>query len=59
MKAPCYQCPDRHDGCHAECKRYAAYREERDKDIAERAKRVPMDAYTFDVIQKNKKEARK
>ncbi len=26
MKAPCYQCPDRHELCHAECEKYKEYR---------------------------------
>lgn len=25
MKVPCYKCPDRHQRCHTECKKYKAY----------------------------------
>ena len=24
-KAPCKDCPDRHEGCHAECEKYQAF----------------------------------
>lgn len=30
MKSPCYNCPDRHIGCHATCERYLAARAEQD-----------------------------
>ena len=31
MKQPCYNCPDRHIGCHAQCERYKAYTAEYQK----------------------------
>ena len=31
MKAPCKDCPDRHELCHMECERYLEYRKERDR----------------------------
>lgn len=36
MKAPCYQCPDRHPGCHGECGKYKAYDLERQRIRLER-----------------------
>ena len=30
-KAPCKDCPDRHQGCHSECEKYIAFRKERDE----------------------------
>lgn len=36
MRPPCKDCPDRHELCHATCKRYLAYREERDRLNAEK-----------------------
>ena len=36
MKAPCYQCPDRHVLCHSECEKYIAFRAERDRMNADR-----------------------
>ena len=34
-KNPCYKCPDRHAGCHAECEKYAAWRRKMDESAAE------------------------
>ena len=31
MNAPCKDCPDRHQGCHSECKKYKEYRKKQDK----------------------------
>ena len=28
---PCYQCADRHAGCHSECSRYTEYKAKVDK----------------------------
>lgn len=36
MRAPCYQCPDRHTLCHMTCPRYLEYRKERDRLSLER-----------------------
>lgn len=30
-KAPCKDCPDRHQGCHSECEKYLEFRKERDE----------------------------
>jgi hypothetical protein len=30
-KAPCKDCPNRHQGCHSECDKYIAFRKERDE----------------------------
>ena len=27
-KRPCWECPDRHEGCHGQCKAYMEYAEE-------------------------------
>ena len=29
VNGPCFNCPDRHIGCHGKCERYAAWKEER------------------------------
>lgn len=29
-KAPCKDCPDRHEGCHGECGKYKDYKQERE-----------------------------
>lgn len=36
MKAPCKDCPDRHESCHGQCEKYQAYRKERDEMLEER-----------------------
>ena len=28
---PCYECPDRHTGCHGSCERYKKWRQELDE----------------------------
>ena len=40
MKAPCYQCPDRHIGCHAECEAFQEY----DRQNKERQKQNLIDS---------------
>lgn len=30
LSAPCKDCEDRHEGCHAECERYKVYKNERE-----------------------------
>lgn len=36
MKAPCKDCPDRHELCHAHCAKYLEYRAWRDKKNEEK-----------------------
>ena len=31
MTAPCYRCPNRHEGCHSECEDYKAFGAERER----------------------------
>lgn len=30
MQSPCYDCPDRHENCHAKCDKYHAFKAERE-----------------------------
>lgn len=38
MTPPCSNCPERHIGCHGECKRYREYKLERDRLLNEQHK---------------------
>ena len=42
LTAPCQDCPDRHELCHAHCPKYAEYREKR--DAINRAKQLDDEA---------------
>ena len=42
MTVPCYHCPDRQAGCHAQCAAYRAFRAELDeRNAAARQRAVP------------------
>lgn len=36
MNAPCYQCPERHELCHATCEKYQTYNAEQERIREER-----------------------
>lgn len=38
MTLPCNNCPDRHIGCHGECKRYREYKLEQGRLLKEQHK---------------------
>ena len=40
----CYQCADRHPGCHADCQKYADFLKHKD-DLNEQRKRIDSDVY--------------
>ena len=44
-KAPCKDCPKRHDGCHSHCEAYKAFRAE--ADLEREARRKSEDARCF------------
>ena len=41
MTVPCYHCPDRQAGCHAQCAAYRAFRAELDERNAAAGGRPP------------------
>ena len=42
--APCKDCEDRHSGCHSECEKYKAFKEEQYDKLADHVrKHVDMD----------------
>lgn len=49
MNAPCHGCEERVPGCHAECRKYKAYHEERLNILKQRraqiTKRVEIESY--------------
>ena len=51
----CKDCPDRHQGCHAECEDYLAEREIRLKEYAEREQRVKATGASIDLAERRKR----
>lgn len=58
MTPPCYRCPHRHEGCHAECEDYKAFGEEREKLRHERAVQGEYWAWTRDGRKRREKALR-
>ena len=60
MKNPCYGCDHRHTRCHVDCKDYAKFRAERDKDLERRKKENAEDLSVWatkkHVIKRNEKK---
>lgn len=55
MTPPCYKCPHRHEGCHAECEDYKRYGAERERIRRERAKMDSYWGFTREGQQRRKK----
>lgn len=48
-RVPCYQCTERHVGCHGTCEQYAAFRAEKDKAIQKRHQEQEMKDYRVEA----------
>ena len=61
MKTPCYNCADRHENCHSDCKRYKEYHSvmEEKKRVRNENKGIFEDAngYQIGSIAKTKRRA--
>ena len=57
MNSPCYQCKDRHQGCHAECETYREWDEANEKARQKNFK--DNDTIGFILISKEKAKRRK
>lgn len=44
---PCYQCQDRHVGCHSSCERYTSWKTEHEQQNAEKRKNA--DSITYEL----------
>ena len=53
--APCMGCEDRHFACHGQCSKYQEFREERNRQNAERVKIAEMQ-YNPKLFSKSKRE---
>lgn len=57
-KSPCFNtitrtdCPNRHEGCAAQCPNWAKYTEERDAEYAAKVKQKRLDAGAFEVTRR-------
>lgn len=60
---PCYECKDRHDGCHSSCEAYKAYRENKTNKNAAIRKNKQLDNMTdevrFSSMHKNVRSTKK
>jgi hypothetical protein len=53
MKPPCgINCPDRRPGCHAECEKYQAYREEIDRSKPDSYANADYKSYKGQIIRR-------
>ena len=55
MNCPCMNCAERHEACHSECEKYAAYREKIDAIKAARDKERGVFGVMADRAAKNAK----
>lgn len=59
IEAPCYQCVNRHAGCHSSCEPYKEYckacAEERQRIYAKKAEVKMMDDFQFRCVERTKK----
>lgn len=58
MNAPCYQCPNRYEGCHAVCLAYLAWQLEREEMAAKKRETQDADAHTRLTIERNQRRAK-
>lgn len=59
LKAPCKDCQDRHDNCHAECEKYIIYAEERKRIREKRNKEMFMGELIKDQVTRRIKQERR
>ena len=60
IKAPCYNCTDRHAECHATCEAYKAWAaERREKYESNRKPEAEATAYSVIKATKNKEHSRR
>ena len=59
IKAPCYQCPDRCEGCHGRCEKYLAYKEENDSRRDQKNGAQAVDMIRLDMALKRRDRYRK
>lgn len=55
MKAPCFNCPERHTLCHSTCKKYLQFREDRQRIGNARQKALYINDYFTDAVNKSVK----
>ena len=46
-KSPCFECQDRKSGCHADCDRYALYKEVHESEVEEIKKKRHLESLGF------------
>lgn len=56
--APCYNCPDRHKLCWADCEKYKVWREKRDVELQARRDSHNENNLIMGMVLKRKKRRR-
>lgn len=59
MNAPCYQCTDRHEKCHAECERYKEFERQRSEIRKRKFEAMRVNGYCIETAKKVKAEKRR
>lgn len=59
MKPPCYKCPDRTAGCHAECGRYKEYAEQNAEAREKRYRENSVVQYNIEKFNRALRKKRK
>lgn len=59
IEAPCYNCEERHELCHATCEHYAEFREKLDAARKARRDAAKLEDYQADAQARMRKKRRK
>ena len=59
IEAPCKDCAKRKFRCHSTCKDYISFRKEKEKEYESKLKRIEVNNYAFDSVEKMVKRYRK
>ena len=55
ITAPCKDCPDRAEGCHGRCERYAAFRTAHARELENKDRYLEADAATVQSVRRMKR----
>ena len=55
QQSPCWECPERHPLCHAECEKYQAYAAERARVNHQKALKYKINGYQQDVKERKRR----
>lgn len=59
IEAPCKDCAKRKLHCHSTCEEYISFRKKKEKEYEDKLKRIEVNNYSFDSVEKMVKRYRK